>query len=175
MRLHTLPWLDNKLCFILKSPASLRPPFKKFLPGIAWFLFVLFLICIPGKDLPEASWLPIPDADKLVHMGMFGGIVFWFCWPFTQTDFSRKEKIRIFLQISLATCVWGFMTELIQRYFITNRTFDLMDWVADMAGVGLSFIVCKRWFVGKVQSWTEWAIENNLPWNNPFSNPHLYK
>ena len=40
----------------------------KFLPGIAWFLFVLVLICLPGEDVPEQpGWLNIPEFDKLVH------------------------------------------------------------------------------------------------------------
>jgi VanZ family protein len=63
-------------------------------------------------------------------------------------SFSSEKKIRIFVQIAIATCVWGLLTELIQRYFIVNRTFDLMDWLADSVGVTVAFFVSKRRFIG---------------------------
>ena len=118
----------------------------KFLPGIAWFLFVLILICLPGKSIPEAGWLDFIDVDKLVHAGLFGGIVFLFCRPFRKTSFERNEKVRLFIRITLATCIWGITTELIQKYFVPGRQFDLMDWAADSLGAIIAFFVSKRWF-----------------------------
>ncbi len=128
-----------------------NPSFKdlsvvKFLPGTAWFLFVLILICLPGKSIPEAGWLDFIDFDKLVHAGLFGGIVFLFCRPFRKTSFNRNAKIRLFIKITLATCVWGITTEFIQKFFIPGRQFDLMDWAADSLGAIIAFFVSKRFF-----------------------------
>ncbi len=128
----------------LQNYSSLK--FSKFLPGIAWFLFVLILICLPGKSIPEAGWLDFIDVDKLVHAGLFGGIVFLFCRPFRKTSFERNEKVRLFIRITLATCIWGITTELIQKYFVPGRQFDMMDWAADSLGAIIAFFVSKRWF-----------------------------
>ncbi len=120
---------------------------SKFLPGIAWFLIVLVLICLPGKDVPETPLIEIPGFDKLVHVGLFGGIVFLFCMPFKKLDFSRQDKVNLFIKITLATCVWGLTTEFIQKYFIPGRQFDLMDWAADSLGAIIAFFVCKKYFL----------------------------
>jgi VanZ family protein len=122
----------------------------KFLPGIAWFLFVLILICLPGKSIPEAGWLDFIDFDKLVHAGLFGGIVFLFCRPFRSASLEKKEKINLFIKITLATCIWGITTELIQKFFIPGRQFDLLDWAADSLGAILAFFVSKRFFARNI-------------------------
>lgn len=128
--------------------AQNRPiSFKKFLPGIAWFLFVMVLLCMPGDDVPdEGDWL-IPHFDKLVHAGLFGGIVFWFCMPFKKAILPPGEKIHFFIRISLASIVWGITTEYIQKFFVQGRDFDLMDWAADSAGVIMAFFVCRKFFL----------------------------
>lgn len=122
--------------------------FKKFLPGIAWFLFVLVLLCLPGHDVPEEpEWLAIPDFDKLIHAVLFGGIVFWFCLPFKKSAMPAGDKINLFLRISIACIVWGLATELIQKFFIPGRQFALMDWAADSIGAIVAFFVCRKFFL----------------------------
>jgi hypothetical protein len=133
----------------LRNNSSFKYPGPiKFLPGIAWFLFVLILICLPGKSIPEAGWLDFIDIDKLVHAGLFGGIVFLFCRPFRETPIDRTNKINMFIKITLATIIWGISTELIQKYFIPGRQFDLLDWAADSIGAILAFFV-SRWFFAR--------------------------
>jgi VanZ family protein len=122
----------------------------QFLPGIAWFLFVLILICLPGDDVPDKpGWLEfIPDFDKVVHAGLFGGIVFLFCMPFKKSLFTRPEKLNLFIKITVATIVWGIATEYIQKFFIEGRQFDLADWAADSAGAIIAFFIAKNFFLG---------------------------
>jgi hypothetical protein len=137
----------------LNSNSSFNNPgVIKFLPGIAWFLFVLILICLPGQSLPEAGWLDSIDFDKFVHAGLFGGIVFLFCMPFRKASLERNEKVNLFLKISLATCIWGITTEFIQKFFVTGRQFDLLDWAADSFGAMIAFFVCKSLFAKKAIS-----------------------
>lgn len=111
---------------------------KSFIPGIIWFLVILVLICTPGNELPEPKgwwqWINLIHIDKLIHMGIFAVLVILFSWPVARGPFSRKEKWRIFLWISLAGCAWGLGTELIQKFFIPSRSFDMMDWTADSIG-----------------------------------------
>ena len=122
--------------------------FKYFLPGIVWFVIVLILVCIPGENLPVAPhWFDLISFDKMIHAGLFGGIVFWFCLPFKKITLPIDEKLQWFLRITLATCVWGLTTELIQRYFIHNRQFDWVDWAADSLGAAIAFFLAKKVFV----------------------------
>jgi hypothetical protein len=119
---------------------------KDFLPGIAWFFLVLVLICLPGDDIPSAGWIGIANFDKLVHAGLFGGIVFLFCMPFKKAAVEKQEKRSVFVRILLATIVWGLTTELIQKYFIPGRAYDLTDWLADSIGAVIAFLVSRRFF-----------------------------
>ena len=119
----------------------------KFLPGIVWFLVLLVIICLPGEDVPDTDWLNIASFDKLVHAGLFGGMVFLFCMPFKKAAISKQQKINLFIKIMLSTIVWGLTTELIQKYFIPGRQYDLMDWLADSIGAVLAFFVSRRFFI----------------------------
>lgn len=122
--------------------------FIQFLPGIAWFLFVLALICLPGEDVPEEpGWFHIPHFDKIVHAALFGGIVFWFCMPFKKAVFSRRQKANWFIKITLATVLWGITTEYIQKFWIEGRQFDMVDWVADSAGAIIALLVSGKLFL----------------------------
>jgi len=124
---------------------SLR--FISFLPGIAWFLFVLILICLPGEDVPDQpGWLNIPQFDKVVHAGLFGGLVFWFCFPFKKW-LPDSPKTNLFIKITLSVIIWGITTEFIQKFFIPGRQFDLTDWAADSAGAVIAFFISKRFFL----------------------------
>jgi VanZ family protein len=120
------------------------PSLKQFFPAFVWFLIVLVLLCIPGKEMPESKF-SIPDADKLVHFFMFGLMTFLFCRPFMLSDSpTPSRKKTIYLYIVLAVCFWGLATEFIQKYFVPNRDFELLDWLADSLGAFAAFIIVKR-------------------------------
>ena len=114
---------------------------KNFIPGIAWFFLVLILVCLPGDNLPKPdNWLSAIYFDKWVHAGLFSILAFLFMLPVCKSDLSGKEKGNLILKIALATCVWGITTEFIQKFFIVGRAFDLLDWVADSAGVLIALL-----------------------------------
>src|SRR5665647_1114139 len=123
--------------------------FKKFIPGITWFIVVLILIWIPGKELPESEFLFKIDFDKFVHAGLFGLLALLFCWPYYKTDLPRKKKIRYFIIIALLTSAFGYGTELIQKYWAQGRSYDLMDWLADSGGALIAYIFCRKFFIRK--------------------------
>jgi hypothetical protein len=125
----------------------LNKSLKIFALPIIWALFIAFLCGLPGRDIPHISFLELLSFDKIVHAGLFGGIVFWFCMPFKKSAFTKEDKVQWFLKITIATCLWGLTTELIQLYFIHNRQFDLLDWAADSLGAILAYFLCKRIFL----------------------------
>ncbi len=121
--------------------------YKKFIPGIAWFFVILFLICLPGKDVPEVGWLSsIPNFDKIVHITIFGVLAALLSWPLKRSSFNNKRRIQYFIGITIAVSIWGLTTEFIQKLFISGRNFDLLDWVADTFGALLAFLFCSKRF-----------------------------
>lgn len=122
---------------------------KKFLPGVAWFFIVLVLTCLPGKDVPKVSWLDIIYFDKWVHMGLFGGLTFLFCWPFYKSAFTEKQRLNYFIKITMAASIWGLTIEFIQRFYIPGRSFDLLDWAADSFGALIGLFICIKFFSKK--------------------------
>jgi VanZ family protein len=121
---------------------------KKFIPGIAWFFVVLTLICIPGYDLPKVdNWMIQINYDKLIHVGIFALLAFLFMQPVAKSSMSPKAKWHFFIKIALATIVWGYTTEVIQKFFITGRSYDLTDWLADSIGGIIAMIFCKIYFL----------------------------
>ncbi len=117
------------------QPAGMKTiEWKKFIPGIAWFFVVLVLLCMPGKDIPGSSWLDKIYFDKWVHTGIFALLAFLFMYPITGSSLRRKEKLQMYITIAIATSLWGLTTEFIQKYLVTGRSFDLLDWGADSLG-----------------------------------------
>lgn len=126
---------------------------KSFLPGIAWFFVVLVLICLPSDEIPEPrgwfDWIKLIQFDKMVHSGIFGLLAYLFMRPIAKSYFSQQAKWNYFLKISLAGCIWGLTTELIQKFFVPTRRFDLVDWAADSIGVLLALLFARRVFLKK--------------------------
>lgn len=117
--------------------------FRKFLPGIAWFLVIMILTCLPGSDLPKVGWLEKIHFDKLVHIGMFAVLVFLFSFPYFKSQPHSAKKIHYFLVIAIIASLWGLAIEFIQKYFVVGRSFDLLDWAADSLGSLISFLYCR--------------------------------
>jgi hypothetical protein len=120
---------------------------SKFLPAIAWFFVVLVLLFMPGKDIPSTRWIELIYFDKWVHTGVFGLLALLFMLPFALSPIKHKEKLQYFISIAIATSLWGLITELIQKYWVSGRNFDLFDWVADSLGAFTSLIFCKKKYI----------------------------
>ncbi len=122
--------------------------FKKFIPGITWFIIIFVLVTFPGNDIPKISFLDEISFDKLVHIGMFGILTILFCWPFYKSQIAIKKKIKYFIIIAILTSAWGYGTELIQKFWIEiGRSYDLYDWAADSIGAIAGYIFSRKKFV----------------------------
>ncbi len=126
---------------------------KNFIPGIAWFFVVLILITLPGDDIPSPGgwfeWIKLIQFDKMVHSGIFAVLTFLFIYPVARTSYSREAKWQYFLKIALAACIWGLTTELIQKFFVPTRNFDLVDWAADSLGVLIALVFCRKFYLNR--------------------------
>ncbi len=122
--------------------------FKKFIPGIAWFFLILILVCTPGKDLPRVGdWFSLLDVDKMIHAGIFGVLAFLFMYPFVKSSLPKKQQWYYCIKIAIATCIYGYITELLQKYFIPGRSYDIIDFTADSIGGLLALAFSKIFFL----------------------------
>jgi VanZ family protein len=112
--------------------------------AIFWILLISILCFLPGSSLPKAGWLDQISFDKWVHFGLFA--VLLFLWRF---HFPAGKSF-YFILFGCAI-VYGFGVEVIQHYFISNRSFDLYDVVADLVGS-----IAGLWF------WS-WLYKKNRP------------
>jgi len=121
---------------------------KKFIPGIAWFFLVLVLVVTPGYDLPKVDkWLIQISYDKLIHVGIFGILALLFMHPVAKSVLNKTQKWHYCIKIAIATAVWGLTTELIQKFFVPSRSFDLTDLLGDIIGGLVALMVCKKYFL----------------------------
>lgn len=111
-------------------------PLKKFIPGIAWFFVVLTLVCLPGEDLPEVGdWFNKIDFDKFIHCGIFGFLALLWIWPVAASaGIAPKGKKNWIIRIMLAASIFGYITELLQKFYVPGRNFSLLDAAADILG-----------------------------------------
>ena len=125
-----------------------RLTLKNFIPAIIWFLLILVAICIPGYDLPEVdNWMIEINYDKLIHVGLFAMLAFLFMYPIVKSNLQKKIKWQYVIKITMATIIWGFCTELIQKFFIPGRSYNLSDWAADGLGGIAALIFVKLKFL----------------------------
>jgi VanZ family protein len=110
------------------------------LSALTWSLITTVLLCLPGSVLPKERWFDKLWLDKWVHIGLFCVMTVLWCWVSTR---NSDKNIRLFVQIAFYFLLYGIAMELVQKYFIPNRSFDFKDMIADTVGiiVGLLFSI----------------------------------
>jgi VanZ family protein len=102
--------------------------------ALLWLLAISILFFLPGSALPDEGLFNLPYFDKYVHFGLFA--VLLFLWRFF---FDGAAKFTWIL-LGLAFC-YGLAVEVIQHYWVANRSFDMLDVAADMLGAAAGLIV----------------------------------
>ena len=118
--------------------------------AIIWLLLVTSLLCIPGTKLPKVTWEDKIWLDKWVHVFLF--MVLVILW---NKAYSNKKKIqsntrKIFLQVMILGFLYGVAMELVQKYFIPFRSFDLGDILADGVGCFIGYLISLKLLVKKL-------------------------
>jgi VanZ family protein len=106
--------------------------------AIIYFIFISVLFFLPGTSFPERDWMMTIDFDKFVHFCIFSGLVF--LW---RSAFDLKLP-KFSTVIFLGALLYGFLVEVIQLNWIPNRSFDLLDVVADSLGSLAGLLVWAR-------------------------------
>jgi VanZ family protein len=120
---------------------KLKPVY--FIPAFIWFIIANILFLMPGSDVPTISFLDEIYFDKWVHAGLFCGLTFLTAYPFI---ISQRWTKKLLIKISIAFALYGVLIEIMQKYWATQRDFDVLDMIADATGCFLGYIIT-NWFI----------------------------
>jgi len=111
----------------------------RFVPALAWTIVILKLLLSESSGIPRFWWLDFPNADKLIHLGLFGvnAVLVMFA-----LDGNSKSRIKIYPVglVLLWTLILGAGTEIAQHFFLVTRSGNLLDLLADLAGGALPLL-----------------------------------
>jgi VanZ family protein len=96
-------------------------------------------MCIPGSVLPNEQSFKIPEFDKFVHVILFGGFVFLWCFFYSSKKHPQKKLLLFFFYIFIIAVLYGIGMEFAQKYWIPFRDYSEKDIIADMIGAGLAY------------------------------------
>jgi hypothetical protein len=102
--------------------------------------FIVFFICIVmiadrGDGTPWWSFInEIPYGDKMGHLGLMGTMSFLcnLAFPSRRPDFFKR-----FFTVTTLVLLALISAEELSQGFIATRTLDLLDWLADLAGLSI--------------------------------------
>ena len=77
---------------------------------------------------------------------MFGILCFLFNRAYSKIILNRSTLKKYFLAVTLAGIAYGTTMEFVQKYWIPNRSFELLDILADSIGCLLALLYCRRKF-----------------------------
>jgi len=119
--------------------------FKKILPAFIWFLLTVVLLSLPASSLPSRIWMSKIQLDKWIHTFIFFVLTILLCLPLWYKTKSTAKPVcfnQYTIFATLLSIIVGVIMEYIQKYCIPNRSFEILDIVADSAGSILGFLFC---------------------------------
>ena len=114
--------------------AQSRIIFKYWLPPLGW---ALLIFDFSSKSFENLT-LPFEHLDKLIHAGEYGVLCLLLYRAFihTQRRWCREKAV----MLSILLCMLYGISDEIHQMFIPMRTPDVLDFLADSMGAGLSHI-----------------------------------
>ena len=118
--------------------------FSKLKWAVLWAVLIFVLCVMPGNRIPHVPFLEFHYFDKLVHLGLF-----YVQTILTIRGLSTQNRFKNVLSramlLSFVLCfLYGGMLELIQGAWCIDRTADVYDFFADVAGSILGIITYKK-------------------------------
>lgn len=115
----------------------LEPKSLKF-TGIAYSLFITFLLLFPATNIPEVE---VPFIDKLGHVSIFAILVIiWSLFDLSKADGSKLKTI----WVVFIAFFYGIIIEVLQGLFFESRTADEWDIIANSAGILLGWLIFSK-------------------------------
>ncbi len=110
---------------------------KRYICATVLYCGLIFLSSSQSHP-PDANWdfLAFPGADKLVHGLLYAGLAAVVSVGIWRSNETIRASLHFWIPITFAV-LYGFSDEVHQIY-VLERTFDLMDLLAD--GVGATIV-----------------------------------
>ena len=121
--------------------------YKAFIIPVGWLLIITFLLCIPGTKIPKLTWEDKIWLDKWIHVFLFMILVILWSKAYSNKKNIQRDSRKIFFRIMLLGFFYGITMELVQKYFIPFRSFDLTDILADGVGCFIGYLISLKRFV----------------------------
>jgi VanZ family protein len=121
---------------------------RSFFPAILWLTIITVLFLLPGSDFPDEDWFHKVYLDKWVHSGFFFLLVDLFQRPLLIRKTSPAKWMAF---VTTAAVFYGIAIEFIQKWWISGRSFDVLDMVFDSIGAIAAYWAGRQWLkkVGK--------------------------
>ncbi|MBO9632631.1 MAG: VanZ family protein [Chitinophagaceae bacterium] len=113
---------------------------SKYTP-LTWTFLILVLLCLPGSAIEKLDGPRIPHFDKYVHFLLFAGCCGLWSFYLSCKKYSPERLKKWYLQVFLITVIYGAVLEVVQYYFVPDRSFDLGDIAADAAGAFAAYLL----------------------------------
>jgi hypothetical protein len=117
--------------------------FRYYTYALVWACFILFATISNTVTLEKLSLESLFAYDKPIHMILFGTQAV-LC---IRAQFSRVYKSYKLVVIGCCAlaAAYGLLTELLQEWLTTSRTFDYYDFIADSIGC----LIVGIWYLRK--------------------------
>lgn len=123
---------------VTNSISALKKRLQSFWFPSIWMIFILILMGIPAKDLPDFDWANLLSFDKWVHFGLFAILcILWF----KPLSSATKKPALFSLIISF---IYSFLTEFFQEFFVSDRICDIFDIAANLAGSTVGWLIIAK-------------------------------
>ena len=109
-----------------------------------WAAFIFSICMMSHKHVPRVT---IPQFDKIVHVGIYTvlAILLYYGWG-RQSKYVFLQENIVF-KIFVLCAVYGFLIEIIQGLFTVDRSFELLDELADVVGAALGLYFMTRVYI----------------------------
>lgn len=104
----------------------------------AWALLIALLSLMPGSDMPKASWLNIPYADKIAHAAFYFILSLLLL---ANLNNHVKTYRHLWLWPLLATLAYGGLMEWLQYLLQTGRQAEWADMAANISGALMGIVL----------------------------------
>jgi VanZ family protein len=112
---------------------------KYWFPVALYCCIIFGVSAIPSRELPQT----LPNSDKLIHMSEYAVLAVLFARAIRHTS-QREWHLLIWVMAIAFVAFYGITDEFHQSY-VSGRSSDLADWLADITGGSIGAAVYLFW------------------------------
>ena len=111
------------------------------MPSLFWTVVIIFLYALPGNNLPGTKLWDMLPLDKVAHFVVFGLYSCMMCIGLTKQNALPIKRLSPSQHAVIWGLVFGSILEAIQGAVFIQRTTDIMDMLANGAGIFMGYVI----------------------------------